>query len=147
MRGRLGEQQIARRPAFVFGARQRTHPGRRIGDRHGIGVASEQDDEMATAEPAAQVGDRGQRAVADRAMVGPHGADTEAVPLGHARQGEQICPVTVERGVIEEVAVVEPAAVGGGDRGECSWTTVVSVPLAHERERVPAVPRGHADGA
>ena len=101
---------------------------------------------MATAEPAAQVGDRGQRAIADRAMVGLHGADTEAVPLGYARQGEQICPVAVERGVIEEAAVVEPTAVGSGDRGECSWTTVVSVPLPHERERAPAMLRGHSGG-
>ncbi len=75
---------------------------------------------MATTESAAQVGDRGQRAVADRAMVGLHGVDTEAMPLGHERQAKQIGPVAIERGVIEEAAVVERAAVGGGERGECS---------------------------
>ncbi len=89
---------------------------------------------MSTAEQTAKLHDRRQWAVSDSAVSDLHGPGAKASPFRHPRHGEQIRPLAVERCGVNEVAVVELAAVSGCDRRECSRTTIVPSPLSDDRE-------------
>ena len=92
------------------------------------------DDEVPTAEPAANVGDRGQRALRDRVIRRLDASGAEAQAFDEAREGQKIRAVALKCSFGRELRKVERATVVGRDGRERRQAAVVAPALTDEGE-------------
>ena len=86
---------------------------------------------MSCAEPGPQVGDRRQRAPRNRVVGGSDASRLETETLRNPREGEEICPVTLEPELRRLVLAVEQETVIRGNRRERGEPAVVTPPLTN----------------